>query len=89
MTIAVKKYLACYVGHVAATVFLIISQMNHWSKSFPLFSMFFTAGLFIYVFWKNETIPREKKWLRIVLLVLFFQLAALVFTVIKIREDGK
>jgi hypothetical protein len=87
MTTVVKKYIACYVGHAAAIAFLIISQTNHWSKWFPLFCLFFTAGLFIYLFWKNETLLREKKLLRMALLVLFFQLAALVFIFIKIRED--
>ncbi len=89
MTAAVKKYIACYVGHVAATAFLIISLTNHWSKWLPLFCLLFTAGLFIYLFWKNETLPREKKWLRMALLILFFQLAAPVFIVIKIRDDKK
>lgn len=87
MNKTLNKYKVCYAAHIASIALIIVSQSNHWSKWLPLLFVFITAGLFIYLFWKNEMLPREKKIFRIVLLILFFQLAAFVFIVLKHLES--
>ena len=86
MNKALKNYIGAYVGHIASIVFLIISEQNHWPKWLPLSCMLLTAGFFIYLFWKNENLPKETKLVRALLLFLFFQLAALIFVLIKLSE---
>ena len=86
MNKALKNYVGAYMAHIASIVFLIISQQNHWPKWLPLSCMLLTAGFFIYLFWKNENLPKETKLVRALLLYLFFLLAALIFVLIKLFE---
>jgi hypothetical protein len=87
MSPTLKKYLVCYAANIAAVSFEIISQMNHWFKWPALLCIYFTAGLFIYLYWKNETLPPQTKWIRTALLILFFPVSALVFIIIKSRDE--
>jgi len=87
MSPTLKKYVASYVANIAAVSFEIISQMNHWPKWPALLCIYLTAGLFIYLYWRNETLPTQTKWIRTALLVLFFPVSALVFIIIKSRYE--
>jgi hypothetical protein len=86
MNKAIKNYIGVYVAHIASIVFLIICEQNHWPKWLPLSCALLTPGFFIYLFWKNENLPKETKLIRAVLLFLFFQLAAFIFVLIKLSE---
>lgn len=86
MNKVLKNYVGAYMAHIASIVFLIICEQNHWPKWLPLSCVLLTAGFFIYLFWKNENLPKETKFTRVLLLFLFFQLAALIFVLIKLSE---
>lgn len=85
-----KNYLAVYLSNVGAIAALMIAKINHWSIGFSMYGLYLflylTAGVFIYLFWKNENLPKEAKFTRAILLLLFFPLAALIFVSMKIAE---
>jgi len=87
MSTALKKYVASYAANIAAVSSVVISQMNHWFKWPALLCIYLTVGLFVYLYWRNETLPRETKWIRTALLILFFPVSALVFIIIKSRDE--
>jgi len=90
MNKALKHYLVVYLCNVAAIAAVMIAKINHWSLGFPMYLLYLflylTAGVFIYLFWKNENLPKETKFTRAILLFLFFPLAALIFVLMKIAE---